>query len=391
MLGGPGWLDVPKPKKKTLGVQEENKVKKETTGNKKKTARKRHKPHPDVMFYPIAKSQNERTGDSLHIKCFKYEPSRLGLSGDTAFLRATKDGYFNGSKELTKKDDFLFDKDNNVAKTFMPGTAKISNTGASNNLTKRIYDIELPIPQDINDSNTVTWGDDNMNIFQLAGLSAANMVMEQGLDFNAARDFVVKGLFGKDEDGNNSFGGVDPATQNAVRAAISGKAINMLGQQITPNSAIGRAEGMILNSNLELLFSGVNLRSFPFSINFSPRSPDEARMVKHIIRALKSSMAAKKNSSTGEAPDQGGVFLRAPDVFKLEYLHNGTAHPFLNSFKACALTGMTVNYTNAGTYTTYGEGTPVSLKMNLTFKELNPIYHEDYDEFEKDDHKGVGF
>ena len=390
MLGGPGWLDVPKPKKKTLGVQEENKVDKKTTGNKK-TARPRHKPHPDVMFYPIAKSQNERTGDSLHIKCFKYEPSRLGLSGDTAFLRATKDGYFNGSKELTKKGDFLQDKDNNVAKTFMPGTARISNTGASNNLTKRIYDITLPIPQDINDSNTVTWGDDNMNIFQLAGLSAANMVMEQGLDFNAARDFVVKGLFGKNEDGNNSFGGVDPATQNAVRAAISGKAINMLGQQITPNSAIGRAEGMILNSNLELLFSGVNLRSFPFSVNFSPRSPDEARMVKHIIRALKSSMAAKKNTSLGEAPDQGGVFLRAPDVFKLEYLHNGTLHPFLNQFKACALTGMTVNYTNAGTYTTYGEGTPVSLKMNLTFKELNPIYHEDYDEFEENDHKGVGF
>ena len=390
MLGGPGWLSVPKPKKKTLGVQEENKVDKKTTGNKK-TARPRHKPHPDVMFYPIAKSQNERTGDSLHIKCFKYEPSKLGLSGDTAFLKATKTGYYNGSKELTKEGDILTDRSNNVAKTFMPGTARISNTGASNNLTKRIYDITLPIPQDINDSNTVTWGDDQMNIFQLAGLSAANMVMEQGLDFNAARDFVVKGLFGKNEDGNNSFGGVDPATQNAVRAAISGKAINMLGQQITPNSAIGRAEGMILNSNLELLFSGVNLRSFPFSVNFSPRSPDEARMVKHIIRALKSSMAAKKNTSLGEAPDQGGVFLRAPDVFKLEYLHNGTLHPFLNQFKACALTGMTVNYTNAGTYTTYGEGTPVSLKMNLTFKELNPIYHEDYDEFEENDHKGVGF
>ena len=113
MLGGPGWLSVPKPKKKTLGVQEENKVDKKTTGNKK-TARPRHKPHPDVMFYPIAKSQNERTGDSLHIKCFKYEPSRLGLSGDTAFLKATKDGYFN-SKELTKKDDFLTDKDNNLS------------------------------------------------------------------------------------------------------------------------------------------------------------------------------------------------------------------------------------------------------------------------------------
>ena len=57
---------------------------------------------------------------------------------------------------------------------------------------------------------------------------------------------------------------------------------------------------------------------------------------------------------------------------------DGADHPFLNSFKLCALTGMTVNYTNAGTYTTYEDGTPVNIRMNLTFKELNPIYHEDY-------------
>ena len=44
----------------------------------------------------------------------------------------------------------------------------------------------------------------------------------------------------------------------------------------------------------------------------------------------------------------------------------------------CALTGMTVSYTNSGTYTTYEDGTPVNIRMNLTFKELNPIYHEDY-------------
>ena len=52
--------------------------------------------------------------------------------------------------------------------------------------------------------------------------------------------------------------------------------------------------------------------------------------------------------------------------------------PFLHSFKLCALTGMAVNYTNAGTYSTYEDGTPVNIRMSLTFKELNPIYHEDY-------------
>ena len=75
-------------------------------------------------------------------------------------------------------------------------------------------------------------------------------------------------------------------------------------------------------------------------------------MVKHIIRAFKSSMAAKKGTKPGEA-GQGGIFLRAPDVFQLRYLHRGKDHPFLNSIKHCALTGMQVNYTNAGTYASY--------------------------------------
>ena len=110
--------------------------------------------------------------------------------------------------------------------------------------------------------------------------------------------------------------------------------------------------------------------------------------VKHIIRAFKSAMAAKKGTSDA---GQGGIFLRAPDVFQLRYLHRGKDHPFLNSFKHCALTGMQVNYTGAGTFASYSDGTPVNIKMSLTFKELNPIYFEDYEGFTANDGMGVGF
>ena len=41
---------------------------------------------------------------------------------------------------------------------------------------------------------------------------------------------------------------------------------------------------------------------------------------------------------------------------------------------------MSVNYTGEGTYATYGDGTPISLVMNLSFKELEPIYDIDYDD-----------
>ena len=106
--------------------------------------------------------------------------------------------------------------------------------------------------------------------------------------------------------------------QKGIDGTNAGKAIDQLGANIRPNSVLGRSTGMILNSNLELLFSGVTLRTFPFSINFSPRNEAESEMVISIIKALKSSMAAKKKTSE---PGQGGIFLKAPDVFQLRYLH----------------------------------------------------------------------
>ena len=39
------------------------------------------------------------------------------------------------------------------------------------------YYIELPIPQEVNDSNSVTWGEDSLNILELAALAVAQNAM----------------------------------------------------------------------------------------------------------------------------------------------------------------------------------------------------------------------
>ena len=98
-------------------------------------------------------------------------------------------------------------------------------------------------------------------------------------------------------------------------------------------------------------------------------------------------MAAKKKKS---GQNQGGIFLKAPDVFHLRYLHNGKDHPFLNVFKPCALTQFNVNYSGAGTYATYGDSTPINIQVRMTFKEINPVYSEDYDDTDIAGN-GVGF
>ena len=328
------------------------------------------------LGYPLARGPGEKTGDTLLIKCIEYMAPEggvggLGLSYKEEKSLVTQTGKYKG-------------KTRNPGELVTTGYSQVAmnvtdaNSRMSRNQNIKYY-VELPIPQEVSDSNTVSWGEDKMNIFQLAGITAASQFQKDaGQSFQQALDFMNKGI---------SFKGFDEGTQNAIRNAISGAAINQLGGNVSMSSIISRTTGQVLNSNLELLFGGVNLRSFPFSVTFTPRYYEEMLEVKQIIRQLKSSMNAKgKTMSAGSA---SGAFLKSPDVFSLRYLHNGQDHPFLNQFKMCALTGMSVNYTNAGTYASYGDGSPVSIRLNMTFKELNPIYSEDYDGMGESD--GVGF
>ena len=193
--------------------------------------------------------------------------------------------------------------------------------------------------------------------------------------------------------GRMNLGLSEERVQNAVIAAASGMAVNALGSNLDINSVLSRSTGQVLNSNLELLFRGVNLRTFPFDVTFSPRDPKEAMVVKNIIRNFKQAMSARKGSGNSTtASSKGKYFLSAPSLFLLRYLKNGEDHPFLNAFKPCALTQLNVNYTGSGTYSTYGDSTPTNIQMRMVFKEINPIYAEDYEDDEQGlSGPGVGY
>ena len=104
-----------------------------------------------------------------------------------------------------KEGDVILNKQGLPAKEPDPKSFKMVNKGASdriNSLTggqkeKHIYYVELPIPQDVNDNNSVTWGDDSMNILQLAGLAVAQKAFTQdiGKTFDEAKNLLTEGIF----------------------------------------------------------------------------------------------------------------------------------------------------------------------------------------------------
>jgi hypothetical protein len=241
--------------------------------------------------------------------------------------------------------------------------------------------ILLPIPQNVSDNISVTWGEDNINSVEAALFSVGSAAInESPLTAYTKAVETIKQKAGQ---------GLTDLEQKALNNYISARAVNIASSNVTPTGYVSRTTGAVLNSNLELLFQGVNLRTFQFTFDMAPRSDDEAREIKQIIKTFKREMSARSGPA-GSANSNVGLFITAPSLFQLTYKSGPRKHPFLNTFKPCALTDIAVNYTASGTYATYEDGSPVHIQMGLTFKEINPVYSEDY-ENEEEAKTGVGY
>ena len=270
---------------------------------------------------------------------------------------------------------------------YVIGNRKTNRAGMTSgvSLTRRplINDgtILLPIPSNISDANNVSYGESRLNGLAAAGISAAESAANKGLDaLLGGKSFDIKDEV-KDLGGKivNMLGG-DGSTASLTAADVITKqltasAVNIFDANVTANQLLARANGEIINPNLEILFSDVTLRNFGFKYKLTPRNKYEAEQVKLIIRAFKRNMAPQAIGSDGASD----FFLRSPNVFKLRYRSGNKDHPFLNKFKQCFLSDMQTRYTGEGVYSTYDDGTPVSIELSLSFKEIQPIYDIDYD------------
>ncbi len=155
------------------------------------------------MRYPLDLS--EETQDFLKIMMVEYEPRGLTVSGGSAGIPP------RGNLE------------------------SIQRAGeGSRNILSNIY---LPIPNGIQDNNTVNWGKDEIDPLK-----------------TAAADIIGKMIEGGDV-GGAATGVKDAVQENqeGVKATIGSK----ITESITGVNKLAREHGPDLNNNLELLFKGI--------------------------------------------------------------------------------------------------------------------------------------
>ena len=289
----------------------------------------------ELLRYPI--NQSSENYDFIKIQAFRYVPD---LNIQRANTTTIKD------KKITKGVEY--------------GT-KLQG-GVSRRITETVGpQIFLPMTPSISETNNIGWGEDRLNplqrTFGLAAMQSIDQIAQGapgaaiGTQLQAARGLL-------DASGTGNF----------LRAYFAGQAVGA--------NLLGRA-GIVVNPNLELLFSGPKLRSFKYDFTFTPRDPREASEIREIIKVFKKTMAVKRV--------QGNLFLKPPDIYKIKYVFNGgefndeKEHPFLNKIKPCALTSFNVNYAPDGSYMTYQNGSMTSYQVSMQFDELEPIYSDDQD------------
>ena len=305
-----------------------------------------------VLRYPL-EALTEHT-DYLQIDIEKYEP----IGSSYASAPGDSNRYVKGN---------IF-------------TNRAGRRGANKLSTKPLINagtILLPIPANLSDTNNVQYDSSTLNGLAAAGVQAAEGIMTT--DFTQGFNQGLKQLekVRQDVSANIKGGVTEAAATNAITKALAAEAVNIFGANVTVNQLLARGNGEILNPNMELLFGGPTLRNFRFQFKFTPRNVKEAEQVKLIIRAFKRNMAPQ---AQGGDLGSGNWFLKTPNVFKLRYRSGRRDHPFLNRFKQCFLSDMQTTYTGDGVYMTYDDATPVSIILDLSFKEIQPIYDIDYDE-----------
>lgn len=295
--------------------------------------------HPKWLKYPIDMNSNQ---DRIFIVQKKYK-SVVGKGGNF--------------------DDINFLDYNTLSRD--------RNAGRENILGS----VTLPMPNDISETNVTAWGEDSLSTLagMLGGSASKVAASISNADFGQT-GLTAAQLFGKITDTPASEAIKQMLTLNAGAAIV-----NKFGVNFNAEAFRSRITGTAINSNLELLFQGPKLRSFGFQFKMTPRSQDEARNIRYILKFFRKGMASKR--SEGQP-----FFLGAPNVFDIHFKSGEGNNDDLKSIgriKTCALQQCVVNYTPDGFYAAFadqkaGGSQPISVVMQLAFTELTPIYNDEY-------------
>ena len=251
------------------------------------------------------------------------------------------------------------------------GRKPMTGLGASLTTTTRITDsIAIYLPPNVQDKTGATYNNEAET--GIIGMAAATggMLADQIRKKDMAG--ALKGIGGAAVEllkvAGMNLGGRALAELGEFAADVEAEDIKKLA-----NKAFGRAT----NPFMEVLFTGVDMRTFDYTFTFQPRNEDETNDVQKIIKMFRFHMMPELRGANQR-------FLTLPSTFDIHYMYQMTRteareNSFYNKIATCVLTSCDVDYTPGGVKS-FASGAPTQITMALSFMETEQLSKQHVDQ-----------
>lgn len=297
-------------------------------------------------------------------------PSALRSAGSTGPSGTERD-FGDRSSQFTKQISALDTQ-------FESAEKRINDAKASKNLSQGLLGfattyrpgkpIRLYFPQAVQVSDNIQYDQVGLGLGGAAGLTALNRGQDVMEAIKAGATETGKSLY--------SLFNLGSADGEAARIAVA-RAASMV-TALTPagaQAALGIGLQVKVNPSTRSIFNGVTVRNFAFTYDFYATSPEEAEMVKRIIKKFRVTMypRAIPESALREGFPLGYEF---PDLFEIKFKIGNNKDIEMPQPLLCYLRDVTTSY-NPTNMSWHADGNPTHIQMSLAFQEFRALNQQD--------------
>ena len=215
--------------------------------------------------------------------------------------------------------------------------------------------------------------------------SSIAIYMPQTLKFNLQADYGAEeiglglGLFSKLKE-TISEGGLDLGADMKAVAMQGAKALSGVssfasgGLAAGINAVIQRRTGLAPAAMTEMIFNGIDYRTFSFTFKFTPRSKQESDVVNNLLHEIKEAMLPEKVGKSASI-----AAYQVPHEFVIRFMKGMHINPYIDQIGLCACTGVEIDY-GSDKFSTHASGDPVSIDATISFKELELMERARYNQ-----------
>lgn len=227
--------------------------------------------------------------------------------------------------------------------------------------TKTTTYIDLYMPDHIQTSYGSNWGTTDLGI--------VGALIDGGMALGEVSEDNLGPLLKEVAQNTLKESSIDMAS-GAIQSGSEALSSYIKTPVLRPKDGIRAVRSNLKNPYTEVIFNGVQNRTFSFTFKMIPKNEEEQTIIQNIIKEFKFHGAPEMRY------ENQNNYMTFPSEVDIQFIHRTVENPWLFKISTCAITNVSVNHSPEGQYSSHSDGSPFATELTVSFTELETLSKE---------------